>query len=770
MGLGIGLSISIGGGGVPAGPADADPPVLVSAVVPAAGTTCVLTYDEALTAGALTAAQFTLSGTNATVASAAASGSAVTLTFTVPLYVVTGETVLLSYTAGAARIEDAAGNDAANLTNQAVTNNSTLPVQLTGADATQTYSFTGSVSGQSCTGRIYLPASYTPASATQYPVILALHGKGGTSSTTDTAFTPEFKDAITAAQIRKCIVVMPDSNGADWYTDSFDGAVKAETKIIDDVLPWVAARTRANGTVVGTGFSMGCWGGTALAMRNLGTIAAFWGNGGPNMDANPTSGTVNNWRYSNDVFTDTGANDTDDLQAVWGPTSTAPEQAATRALLEAASPLATKNGGSLSNQFTAGIISGLPLFYCKSAADATSLAHQNQMSLGYTALSIPHGFVDLVTPAHNAAQYYTAAQAASTIAAGNGFMWLEVKLAAGDAVAPIISGTPTINAAGTELTITFNKTLTSNSPTAAQFTLGGVPTGVSVSSAAASGTTCVLTLNAIIASGASGITVSMASADAAVKVLSAAGVPTAPRTSVSVTNNSTATLAGLVTSVSWHHLFLASTGVTDAGGGAVSAITDQSGAGHNISQGTAGSRPIVSATSGPNGNTHGITHDGTDDNLPTSSFDIAAPATTAFYEFLVFKQVTWTSLDRITSRPGGNMQLRQAGTTPAVTMNNTTGANSNTAATLNSWFRLEAGFTGSTSDFLKIGSTNVTGASAGTADPASGSSVIGAVAGGTNAANIVWSIWGATAGIPNGTERANIDKFILGLYGSTVGM
>jgi hypothetical protein len=375
-----------------------------------------------------------------------------------------------------------------------------------------------------------------------------------------------------------------------------------------------------------------------------------------------------------------------------------------------------------------------------------------------------------VTPAHNAAQYYAAAQDAGTIAAGNGFMWLEAALAGTDVIAPRISGTPTINAAGTEITITFDKTLTSNSPTAAQFTLGGLPTGCSVSSAVASGATVVLTLNCIVPAGVGSITVSMASADAAVKVLSAAGVPTAPRTSVSVTNNSTATLAGLVTSVSWHYLFLASTGVTDAGAGAVSAITDQSGAGHNISQGTAGSRPIVSATSGPNGTTHGITHDGTDDNLPTSSFDIAAPGTTAFYELLVFKQVTWTSLDRITGRPGGNMQIRQSGTTPALTMANTTSVNSNTAATLNSWFRLEAGFTGSTSDFLKIGSTNVTGASAGVVDPASGSSIIGAVAGGTNASNIVWSIWGATAGIPNGTERANIDKFILGLYGSTVGM
>jgi hypothetical protein len=778
MGLGIGLSISIGGGGVPAGPADADPPVLVSAVVPAAGTTCVLTYDEPLTAGALTAAQFVFSGTFATVASASASGTEVTLTFTVPLYVTEGDTVTLDYTPGAAPIRDAAGNNAAALVAEAVTNNSTLPDQLTDAPGVHTYSFTGDESGQTCAGRYWFPADYDPAEAETYPILVLMHGKGGTSSSTNTNVIPELEAAITAGQIRKCIVVMPDSNGADWGTDATGGGtgtVLASTKLIEDVIPYFQARTRSNSQLIGSGFSMGGWSIIANAMRHASVplFDAVWVVAVPNMDANPTSGTVNNWRWTNDVFSDTGANDTDDVQAVWGPTGTGGEQASTLALLEADSPLASKNGGALANVHTADIIADLPIFICKSAADATSLAHLNQATVGLTALSIPHGFVDLVTPAHNQAQFYAAAQDASTIAAGNGFMWLEAALAGSDVIAPKLSGAPTINTAGTELTITFDKTLTSNSPTAAQFTLGGVPTGVTVSSAAASGTTCVLTLNAIIASGASGITVSMASADAAVKVLSAAGVPTAPRTAVAVTNNSTATLAGLVTSVAWHYLFeVYTTASVTESGGAVSAVTDQSGAGHSLSQGTAGCRPTYSATSGPN-STPGITHDGADgastgDFLPSSSFDIAAPATTAFYELLVFKQVAWTNADRITARPGGNIQIRQAGTTPAITMNNTTGVNSNTAATIGSWFRLEAGFTGSTSDFLKIGSTNVTGASAGNTDPASGSSTIGAVAGGTTASNIAWTIWGATAGIPTNDERTNIGKWILGKYGSTV--
>jgi hypothetical protein len=779
MGLGIGLSISIGGS-VPAGPADADPPVLVSAVVPAAGTTMVLTYNEALTAGAVTAAAFTLSGTFATVASASASGTEVTLTFTVPLYVTEGDTVLLSYTPGVAPIQDAAGNDAAALVNQAVTNNSTLPDQLnpTPGDATA-YSFTGAASNQTCDGHYWVPDDYDPANADTYAILYVGRGKGGTSNSTVTNFLPELEAAFGAAQMRKCIVVMIDGEGADWFRDATGlgtGSILAKTRFVD-TMDHFEARVRFNGNRIATGFSMGSWGLLAVLIEEIEDypFLGIWMNGTPNLDANPAGapGNVNNWRFINDVFTDTGANDTDDIQAIVGPTGTAPEQAATRAALEAMSPLASKNSTGLVNQHLADVIADLPIYILKSAGDATSLTHLNHADSIMTTLGVPHAFVDLVTPGHNQAQYYAAAQDAATIAAGNGFMWLEAALAGTDVIAPKLSGAPTINAAGTQVTITFDKALTANSPTAAQFTLGGVPTGVSVSSAAASGTTCVLTLNAIIAAGASGITVSMASADAAVKVLSAAGVPTAPRTAVAVTNNSTATLAGLVTSVSWHYLFevYATASVTESGG-AVSAVTDQSGAGHSLSQGTAGCRPTYSATSGPN-STPGITHDGADgastgDFLPTSAFDIAAPATTAFYELLVFKQVAWTNADRITARPGGNIQIRQAGTTPAITMNNTTGVNSNTAATIGSWFRLEAGFTGSTSDFLKIGSTNVTGASAGNTDPASGSSTIGAVAGGTTASNIAWTIWGATAGIPTNDERTNIGKWILGKYGSTV--
>lgn len=88
------------------------------------GSSLVITFDENLTANSPTASQFTVtvngSGNVVTAASAAKNGK-VTLTLTTP--VTTGQTVLVSYTgAGAIKVLDAAGNQAAPFTTQPVVN------------------------------------------------------------------------------------------------------------------------------------------------------------------------------------------------------------------------------------------------------------------------------------------------------------------------------------------------------------------------------------------------------------------------------------------------------------------------------------------------------------------------------------------------------------------------------------------------------------------------------------------------------------------------
>lgn len=110
--------------------ADVTAPTLSSAVIPTGGTSLVLTYSEALSTGSVPAAgAFSLAGTAITVSSVGIAGSAVTLTLSGG--VLQGATVTVSYTPGGAPIRDVAGNNAASLTGQAVTNNSTVTGLLT---------------------------------------------------------------------------------------------------------------------------------------------------------------------------------------------------------------------------------------------------------------------------------------------------------------------------------------------------------------------------------------------------------------------------------------------------------------------------------------------------------------------------------------------------------------------------------------------------------------------------------------------------------------
>ena len=108
---------------------DTTPPTLDTAAVN--GDTLTLTYDEALdTASTPAATAFTLGGTSETVSTVAISGSVVTLNLSGA--VTSGDSVTLTYTPGANPVQDVAGNDAAALSAQAVTNNTPPMLVRTG--------------------------------------------------------------------------------------------------------------------------------------------------------------------------------------------------------------------------------------------------------------------------------------------------------------------------------------------------------------------------------------------------------------------------------------------------------------------------------------------------------------------------------------------------------------------------------------------------------------------------------------------------------------
>lgn len=108
------------------------PPVLSSATVN--GVTLTLTYNSSLNTSstpATTDFAVTVNAVSRSVNTVQVIGSTVVLTLSSA--VIGGQTVLISYTAGVNPIENSAGINAANLTNQAVTNNSPIsPSDLSG--------------------------------------------------------------------------------------------------------------------------------------------------------------------------------------------------------------------------------------------------------------------------------------------------------------------------------------------------------------------------------------------------------------------------------------------------------------------------------------------------------------------------------------------------------------------------------------------------------------------------------------------------------------
>jgi flagellar associated repeat protein len=108
------------------GSGDTTPPTLSSAAVPSAGSTLTATLSESGCTPSSGTGGFTLSGTLATVASWAISGTTLTLTLTGA--VKQGETVTYSYARADTTddIQDAASNFLADFSGDSVTNNSTL--------------------------------------------------------------------------------------------------------------------------------------------------------------------------------------------------------------------------------------------------------------------------------------------------------------------------------------------------------------------------------------------------------------------------------------------------------------------------------------------------------------------------------------------------------------------------------------------------------------------------------------------------------------------
>lgn len=182
---------------------DVTAPTLVSAVIGAAGTTLTLTYDEALDESSEPAVgDFSLSALLSTVTAVNVAGMTVVLTLA-PAVADDETGIELDYTPGSNPIQDLAGNDAATLSAEPVTNNSAhafAPTDISGLvawfdmqDATS-YTVNGGGTGitqiaNKVSAQVYdTPADDTPYEATGLNGHPCLHPN---ASTADRLFADE---------------------------------------------------------------------------------------------------------------------------------------------------------------------------------------------------------------------------------------------------------------------------------------------------------------------------------------------------------------------------------------------------------------------------------------------------------------------------------------------------------------------------------------------------------------------------------------------------
>jgi S-formylglutathione hydrolase len=116
---------------------------------------------------------------------------------------------------------------------------------------------------------IYLPAGYDAKRAEAYPLIIQLHGGGG-SSANMTAMAQTLEDGIKRGLVPPSVSVMP-SAGRSFYMNYRDGSQKWETFVVEDLLAWMRKGYNVpkgrEGTLI-IGISMGGMGSLRIAFKH----------------------------------------------------------------------------------------------------------------------------------------------------------------------------------------------------------------------------------------------------------------------------------------------------------------------------------------------------------------------------------------------------------------------------------------------------------------------------------------------------------------------
>jgi hypothetical protein len=194
---------AVGGG-------DTTPPTLLNATIPAAGTTMVLGWSEAVTVGAGGSGgwSFTLSGSGTPLTATLSSGSGTsTLVYSLSRTPSGGETLTagLDYTQPGNGLEDAAGNDAASINDFTLVNN---------ADSGQTGVPVMTPAG----GAAYATESVTLSSATAGALVYYTTD-GSTPDTGDTLYTGAI--TLSATTVLKAVAVKAGLDDSDVAIETY---------------------------------------------------------------------------------------------------------------------------------------------------------------------------------------------------------------------------------------------------------------------------------------------------------------------------------------------------------------------------------------------------------------------------------------------------------------------------------------------------------------------------------------------------------------------
>lgn len=117
---------------------------------------------------------------------------------------------------------------------------------------------------------VMLPRAYSRSDA-RYPAIYYLHGLGGNETQAAGSISRSMRSIFDSDGVAPAIVVFVNGGASSMYADSADGAIKAETAIVEELIPHIDATYRTIAEREGRaiqGFSMGGYGALMLGAKH----------------------------------------------------------------------------------------------------------------------------------------------------------------------------------------------------------------------------------------------------------------------------------------------------------------------------------------------------------------------------------------------------------------------------------------------------------------------------------------------------------------------